>query len=120
MGDIALIQIFRKGHEEVTHFSPVCYLHSDGPSAPEYIREMAETMKNRERDVDYAFARLVGIAHTKIPGNKGLGVWNADSIQTEDDTHGDAGIYLVDCTTWEVTAMGGYGKSFNALQGVMP
>jgi len=109
MGDRVLIQV-----KAGTGFSPVCYLHWSGDSAPALIRETAELMKGRDNDVAYCFARLVGVCHTSTPGNLSLGVWNADALLTSGDSHGDAGIYIVDCGTWDVVAMGGYGTSFNA------
>ena len=118
MGDRALIQIVRHNtsSNQEPEFSPVCYLHHAGCDAADYIRELSDRMVNRDGDCGYAFARLIGIAHNHTPGNMSLGAWNADGILKAEDTHGDAGIYIVDCTTWKVKAMGGYGKSFNARE----
>lgn len=110
MGDRALVQ-FRDSDGKV---SPVCYLHWGGFNVPEYIRECAELMRGRDDDVQYAFARFVGICHSHIPGNLSLGVWNKTAPLTKGDSHGDAGCYIVDCATWDVEAFGGYGESFNA------
>jgi hypothetical protein len=115
MSDTALIQVVSK-IPTVQNISPVCYLHSSGSVAHEYIRELALLMSpTRGGDVQYGFARLVGICHTHIGGNLSLGVWAADGILTAEHSHGDAGVFVVDCNTWDVRAEGGYGESFNAL-----
>lgn len=109
MGDRALIQVV--SGEQV---SPVCYLHWHGDAAPKFICELAERMKGRDGDIAYAFARLIGICHSHIDGNTSLGCWSAEEKLTEGDSHGDAGVFIVDCNTWSVEALGGYGRSFNA------
>lgn len=43
-----------------------------------------------------------------------LGVSNQATVLTVEDSHGDAGCYVVNCKTWEVEAFGGYGEPFNA------
>lgn len=110
MGDRVLIQV-KDGKGEV---SPVCYMHWSGSNAPALIKEMAELMRGREGDVSYAFARLVGVCHNHIEGNLSLGVFNQADELKAGDSHGDAGCYVVNCSTWEVTASGGYGESFKA------
>jgi len=109
MGDRVLIQV-----KSGTEFSPVCYLHWGGNDAPRLIQETVQLMTSRLGDVDYVFGRLVGVCHARTPGSTGLGCFNADHILTADDSHGDAGVYIIDCDTWDVTAKGGYGTSFNA------
>lgn len=112
MGDRALIQ-FQDSRGEV---SPVCYLHCNGSEAPIFIAECAKLMQSRPDDVSYAFARFVGICHTHIEGNLSLGVFGQDEPLNAGDSHGDAGCYLVDCSTWDVEAFGGYGTPFNAME----
>lgn len=112
MGDRALIQ-FTNSNGEV---SPVCYLHWNGAEAPEWIRDCAKLMESSGENLPYAFARFVGICHERISGNVSLGVWNRTDRLTEKDSHGDAGCYLVNVSTWEVEAFGGYGRPFNARE----
>lgn len=110
MGDRVLVQ-FKDSSDRV---SPVCYMHWHGDRAPELIRECAKLMESRGEDLSYAFARFVGICHSHINGNLSLGVFNQAAKLTAEDSHGDAGCYVVNCKTWEVEAFGGYGESFNA------
>lgn len=111
MGDRVLIQVVNG-----TATSPVCYGHWFGGEAPQYIRELAELMKGRDGDVEYTFARLVGVCASHTGGNTGLGCWNQTTKLTPNDSHGDAGCYVIDCVSWNVEAFGGYGTSFNARQ----
>ena len=113
MGDRVLVQV----ESDEGGVSPVLYLHWGGSIVTDLIRETAELMKGRDNAVSYAFARLVGGAHVRVPGNLSVGVWNHADRLVEKDTHGDAGCYVVNCVTWEVEAFGGYGQSFNAREG---
>jgi hypothetical protein len=116
MGDRVLIQVTSNKNE----VSPALYLHWHGDSAPDLIRDLAVRMKNRDGDTSYAFARLVGLAHERIPGNLSMGVWNMSMKLTDTHSHGDAGCYIVNCSTWQVQAFGGYGKSFCAARNDYP
>lgn len=112
MGDRVLIQL----KDSDGAVSPVCYLHWHGGRAPDLIRETAKLMQSRGEDIAYAFARLVGVCHQHIEGNTSLGVWPLDGDAEQlspEQSHGDAGIYIVHCGTWEVEAFGGYGESFS-------
>ena len=104
MGDRALVQ-FTDGDE----VSPVIYLHWSGSEVAGYLKELAELMRGREGDVNYAAARFVGICHNHIEGNLSLGMWNQVEKLTADDSHGDAGCFVVNVDTWNIEAMGGYG-----------
>lgn len=125
MGDRALIH-FHDGKE----MSPCIYLHWGGESVPALLAKTRERMDSRGGDVSYTTARCVGIAHEESDGNLSLGVWNgpdqdyakarAAMVKYEpyewDKTrkhfpysHGDAGVFLVDCRTWDVETFGGYG-----------
>jgi hypothetical protein len=112
MGDRALIQLTngKSGDDETN--SPVLYLHWGGSTVGELLRKAQELMRTRPNDVDYAFARLVGIAHMDDPDNNtGIGVFNNGGALTADDSHGDAGCFLVDVSEpdWTVKCGGGYG-----------
>jgi hypothetical protein len=115
MGDRVLIQ-FINGHD-AREFSPVAYLHWHGDSAPALIRACADLMRGRDGDTGYAFARFIGICHNAIGGNLSLGAWNTKGVLQPDDSHGDAGCYVVNVHTWQVQAFGGYGEPFNARDG---
>lgn len=102
MGDRVTIQL-TKGKE----FSPIIYMHWAGEAALEILKEAAPLM--RKGDMSYAFARLAGACHNATEPEQGLsfGIWNADSIVTE-DSQGDNGHFGVDISTGEVTHYGGY------------
>lgn len=104
MGDRALIQ-FTDGDD----YSPITYLHWSGYKVREYLEALKERMKGREGDLAYTAARFVGICHDDIEGNLSLGLWNQDKPLTEDDSHGDAGCFVVNVETWDVQQLGGYG-----------
>ena len=106
MGDRALIQLY-SGKE----VSPVLYLHWDGFRVGDILKETEERMKSRRGDVSYAFARLVQAAIKDGEGNTSYGVFNKTELLTEEDSHGDAGCFIVDVkqTDWKITSFGGYG-----------
>lgn len=109
MGDRALVQfVTNEDH------SPVVYLHNHGAQVEEFIKEVAELMQERMGDVSYICARFIGVCHSHIEPPYSLGTWNANGVITKEDSHGDAGVFIVNCFTWDVTAVGGYGKSFDA------
>jgi hypothetical protein len=49
-----------------------------------------------------------------------MGVWNQTMKLTKDDSPGDAGCYVVNCSTWQVQAFGGYGEPFCAARNDYP
>lgn len=110
MGDRALVQF----EDSTGRTSPVIYLHWSGEEASAWLRELAILMTGRPNDASYAAARFAGICHRHINGNMSLGMWNQEKRLTAEDSHGDAGCFVVNCHTWQVEAMGGYGESFNA------
>ena len=93
MGDRATVQL----HSGKT-FSPILYFHWAGHEVPEILKAAAPVM--RQGDVSYAFARLVGVAHTQTEPEQALslGVYSVDEIQREDD-QGDSGHFLIDVDT---------------------
>jgi hypothetical protein len=102
MGDRVLFQIV--GREEV---SPVIYCHWAGSLAPDIARRLAARMASRPGDVPYAAARLVQECATGT-GSTGFGVWNTLARLTAEDSHGDAGVVLIDCDSWRCECLGGY------------
>lgn len=122
MGDRALV-VFEDGG----HYSPVTYLHWSGYEVPGLLATHKELMRGREGDREYAAARFVGVCHEHLDNsNTGLGIWNltdteraaldtptGDGGETKADalatlSHGDAGFILVNATTFEWRAYGGY------------
>ena len=103
MGDRVLFQIV--GREEV---SPVVYCHWSGARAPDIVRALKARMANLYGDVSYAAARLVQECVQAAKGNTGYGIWNAEHRLTEEDSHGDAGVVLIDCDSWQCECFGGY------------
>ena len=111
MGDRALV-ILKCGNA----YSPVMYLHWHAPQVQNYINRLKEVMNNREEDIHYAFARLVGIVHNDIDGNLSLGCWNlpAEFDEANDKahssiSHGDGGIYVVNLKDYTISTYAGYG-----------
>lgn len=104
MGDRALVQ-FRSGAD----YSPVVYLHNHGSEVGDLLKRLYKRMGSRFDDLSYTTARFIGICHELTPGNLSIGVWNAPGLLDEDESHGDAGCFIVDCGTREITIMGGYG-----------
>jgi hypothetical protein len=108
MGDIAIVHF-----KDSVEVSPAIYLHWGGSEVGKLLRKCKELMAGR-RDVPYAAARFVGLAHEDIPGPLSLGIWNAPGrrlaeIRKDSYSHGDAGVFIVDVDTWEVETHGGYG-----------
>lgn len=107
MGDRALIQFTDKGGT----VSPVVYVHGQGYAVGTLLEETMKLMQGRPDDIQYASARFVGICHSKNVSNLSLGIWNKNELLTAEDTHGDAGCFVVDVTEekWKVYCDGGYG-----------
>ena len=105
MGDRVLFQVVSKDSGK---FGPVVYAHWSGENAPEIVRELKARMGTRTDDIAYATARLLQVAMGKDAGGTGFGVWNASAVLIEKDSHGDAGIVLIDADTYEPTYIGGY------------
>jgi hypothetical protein len=106
MGDRVLFQVVNGSGE----FGPVVYCHWAGARAPEIVRKLAARMAGRSGDFDYATARLVQECTAGDPdGALSFGVWNADKQLTAEDSHGDAGVVLIDCSHgFRCECLGGY------------
>ena len=114
MGDRARV-FFTSGQD----LSPGVYLHWHGNEVAALLRKTRERMKGREGDSHYAAARFVGICHEHIPGNLSLGIECGPSSVNEarertdgygyEWSPGDAGVFIVNCSTWSVECFGGYG-----------
>ena len=103
MGDRVLFQVVQG-----SKFSPVVYCHWTGWRAPGVVRALKARMADRPGDLEYAAARLVQECVQAAEGNTGFGIWNAEHRLTEDDSHGDAGVVLIDCDSWRCECLGGY------------
>lgn len=106
MGDRALV-VFTEG--EGRH-GPSVYLHWSGNDVGELLTRAAPNM--RAGDAGYACARFVGHCHEQIPGGLSLGLFNTPE-DGRPDSHGDAGVFIVDVNTGEVVTYGGYGFAPN-------
>lgn len=106
MGDRVLMQCFSSKSKEV---GPVVYGHWCGSRGKEIVSNLAKRMKGREGDLSYSSARLVQETCGDDDGNLSVGMWNADKLLTADDSHGDAGVILIDVDNdHRPTFLGGY------------
>lgn len=105
MGDRVLIQVV-KGNK----FSPVAYGHDCGYRTPEILARLKARMVGREGDLAYTAARLMQEMTDYDEGNLSFGLWNAEAVLEKGDSHGDAGIVLIDVSGAEMTftTFGGY------------
>lgn len=109
MGDRVLIQVVKHDGKEI-EFSPVAYGHWAGGMAPAVVARLQARMKDRPGDVDYTFARLVQEMCGNDDGSTGFGCWNASAILESKDSHGDAGVILIDVSGggFKCECKGGY------------
>lgn len=105
MGDRVLLQVVKK---EPAEFSPVLYSHWRGGSAVDAVHRTARRMQGRPGDVPYIAARLFQELVGNDDGDTGFGLMLADKVLTAEDSHGDAGVILVDADTFKMTFLGGY------------
>lgn len=106
MGDRVLLQVIKRNG--LPGYSPVIYCHWLGGEAVEAIKRLAVRMDKRRGDVDYIAARLLQEAINGDGGDTGFGLMNVNRVLTAEDSHGDAGIILVNADTFEMTFIGGY------------
>lgn len=105
MGDRVLMQIVNNEGD----FGPVVYGHDAGVFAPVIVEALVKRMKNRTGDMAYWSGRLVQeVSRTCPDGDVSLGMWNAEGVLTEDASHGDAGVVLINADTGKATYLGGY------------
>ena len=106
MGDRVLIQVV-SGKE----FSPVAYGHWSGSETPAILARLKARMAKRPDDVSYTFARLLQEMTNGDDDALSFVAWNADKVLTAEDSHGDAGVVLVDVgNDFHCTCLGGYLK----------
>lgn len=115
MGDRVVAHVFSLKDREI---GPAVYLHNGAYRFPRLVDELRDRMHDRRGDVSYASARLIGLAHEAIPGNLSLGTWNAphegdpvecwEAITSEDYSHGDGGVVLINCDDFSAYACHGY------------
>ena len=106
MGDRVLIQIVSTDRKE---FSPVAYGHWCGDHTPEIVARLkARMLPGRPGDVAYTFARVIQEMTAGDTGALSFGAWNEPAILTAADSHGDAGVVLIDATTFRCKCLGGY------------
>ena len=106
MGDRVLIQ-FKDERGEV---SPIIYAHWAGSDAPAALVRLRERMADRPGDCSYVAARCLQELGMDDVRSTGFGIWCASKELTPDDSHGDAGIFVVELgETWHVHQFAGYG-----------
>lgn len=120
MGDRVLFQVFKSpvsvGESGNSEFGPVIYGHWCGSEATDVCKRLKRRMNSRPNDVEYTSARLVqilvGDESKDANENTGFGIWNADALLKKEDSHGGAGIVLVDVSEREMKFLcfGGYLK----------
>jgi hypothetical protein len=103
MGDRVIVQVGTKDN-----FGPVLYGHWCGHDMPLIVRKWAARMASRKGDVSYLSARLLQDMIGKDQDQTGFGILNAIAIQEAGDSHGDAGVIVVDPQTFYCTCSGGY------------
>jgi hypothetical protein len=101
--------MFHDGEE----VGPVCYLHWSGCVVFPTIERLRTLMADRNGDVSYATARFLGLCCYRLPGSTSIGCWNGpESLHqariSDPESHGDAGVLLVNCKDWTVHARDGY------------
>jgi hypothetical protein len=111
MGDRAIVIFYANDYNGAPEFSPAAYLHWSGSQVGALLRETAKVMAGRDGDPSYALARFMAVACAACPGNLSVGVHNGPKTMEEAKgmSHGDAGVFLVDCAKWSAEAFDGYG-----------
>lgn len=103
MGDRVLVQL-KSNNTEV---SPVLYGHWSGDAAEVWLHQLIAKMGGRLTDLSYSFARLAQIAMGSSKEEvTGFGIWNQEKELIASDSHGDAGIYILNVDTREITHLG--------------
>jgi hypothetical protein len=111
MGNRAIVIFY-----DSDRISPSVYLHWCGGEVPRLLGELAEYMKGRYGDADYAAARFTGLCHNMIDGNLSLGIFAndlrranlANATVLQKMSHGDAGVVIVNTSDFTWQAYGGY------------
>ena len=110
MGDRVLMQCFSSKSGEC---GPVVYGHWAGCEAQDIVLKLAKRMEGRGGDLAYSSARLAQEAVATSPnGNTGFGIWNQTTKLTAKDSHGNAGVILIDVDNGHrCECLGGYLKA---------
>lgn len=113
MGDRVIMQIVQRNRLTGDTFGPMVYGHWAGHSTPDIVEALATKMQDRLGDVAYQSARLVQMildnGGSSIQRNNcGIGLYNSTAVATVDDSHGDAGVVLIDADTFKCECFGGY------------
>jgi hypothetical protein len=105
MGDRVIFQVI-----DGSKFSPAIYCHNMGHAAGEICAQLANIMVDRSNDAAYTAAQVLRIASKDSEGPLGFAIWNVDRVLTVDDSHGDAGVVLIDVyqPTMRFHVFGGY------------
>lgn len=104
MGDRVIMKV-KSGNE----VSPAIYGHWCGINAEKLIRGAAPKM--RKGDVPYAAAALAAHVFNENDSKDGRFV-SVGLLDKDEESHGGAGVYIVDIDTGQVSCTDGYGKPF--------
>lgn len=112
MGNRVLIQ-FVNGKD----VSPCIYGHWSGGAAADTLKALRLQMSDRPSDIAYVAARCVGRLIGADDASTGFGLWNAPKKLTAKESHGDAGVFLVDIAkpVWRVTILDGFESEYGTL-----
>ena len=109
MGDCVLMRCHNSNTGE---FGPVIYCHWSGHRVPLIVRALVARVRDKTNDLPHVSARLLQEAIDRTPGNAGatgFGIENADLLLTREDSHGDAGVVLIDVANdFRCVCLGGY------------
>ena len=105
MGDRVVLQCYGDGE-----VGPAVYGHWSGQDALAVIERLRERMRARPGDVAYWSARLVQELTRMDRGCLGFGIWNAPAKLTAKDSHGDAGVILIDVRNGSIKIIDSYLK----------
>lgn len=106
MGDRVLIQCH---NSKTGDFGPVVYGHNSGGDAMAAVARLRARMESRPGDLEYSSARLVQELIGRDTSNLSFGLWNAGALLTAEDSHGDAGVILLDVANGlSAECLGGY------------
>ena len=86
---------------------PAVYLHWGGSCVRTWLQELQEVMRTRSGDAEYAAARFTQLAGNHIEGNLSLGLTTVDVSAPGDASPGDAGVFVVNVSSWTVANLGG-------------
>lgn len=105
MGDRVLIQCVSDKTGEV---GPVCYSHWLGDESPEIVSNAVEHLLNTATTNSVSVATATIVAEMAKSQKHNVECWSEEKRLTEEDTHGDAGIIVLNVDNLTCQCFGGY------------